>query len=66
MRRPWTEIAEAKRAERQARIDDHAQRPVDPNAQAQITQIDSVEALTKLLESGQISAEDVVAAYIDK
>jgi hypothetical protein len=66
MRGPWTEIAEAKCAERQARIDDHCKRLSGSNIQSQITQIDEVGALTALLEKGQISAEDVVVAYIDQ
>ncbi|KAK5045074.1 hypothetical protein LTR84_010222 [Exophiala bonariae] len=66
MRRPWTEIAQAKRAERQARIDNHSKSLTGSNIQSQITHIDKVGALIELLEKGQISAEDVVVAYIDK
>ncbi|EXJ83636.1 hypothetical protein A1O1_07260 [Capronia coronata CBS 617.96] len=66
MRRPWTEVAAAKRAEREAHLKNHSRCRIDPSAHAQITQIDNVAALTDLLEKGSISAEDVVVAYIDK
>lgn len=65
MRRPWTEVAAAKCAEREAHIKNHSRR-IGSSAHAQITQIDDVAALTDLLEKSSISAEDVVVAYIEK
>jgi hypothetical protein len=66
MGRPWTEVAAAKCAEREAHIKNHSRSRTGPSAYAQVTQIDNVAALTDLLEKGLISAEDVVVAHIEK
>jgi hypothetical protein len=66
MRRPWTEIAAAKCAERSARINDHSQRQVDSDAEARIAEIVDVGQLTDLLQAGNVSAEDIAVAYIKR
>jgi hypothetical protein len=63
---PWTEIVETKRAIRSQHIEKHRHDVEHSENDARITGNPDISALTKLLESKQVSAEDIVTAYIQK
>lgn len=62
----WTEVVAAKRAIRDKHIEEHRSTSVNSSPAAKITKISDIDSLTRLIESGDVSAEDVVKAYIAK
>jgi hypothetical protein len=63
---PWTDIVEAKRAIRSQHIKTHRQDTGNSEIGDKITRISDISALMQLLESREVSAEDIVTAYIQK
>ena len=63
---PWTEVVEAKRAIRTKHIEKHQRKIEDSEIYAKVTGIADISSLTQLLESNEVSAEDIVTAYIQK
>jgi hypothetical protein len=67
MQRPWNDVAEAKRAKRDALMKPHRIISEDASGpDASITDIDDVSVLVTSLESGEFSAETLTRAYIGK
>ena len=63
---PWTEIVEAKRTIRSRHIKNHQNKIGNSGIDTEITQTPDISALTQLLESNKVSAEDIITAYIHK
>lgn len=63
---PWTEVVEAKRTIRSQHVEKHQQKIGNSGIDTKITGVSDISALTQLLESRTVSAEDVVTAYIQK
>jgi len=62
----WTDVVAAKQSIRNEQVKKHATNSMDSSLITKITDIDNVEALTLLLEKEELSAEEVVRAYITK
>lgn len=62
----WTDVVATKRASRDQQIKKYNDELQDTELVAKITEIDDVETLQELLKNGDISAEAVIKAYIDK
>jgi hypothetical protein len=62
----WTEVVETKRAIRSQHIEKHRHDVENSENDARITGNPDISALTQLLESKQVSAEDIITAYIQK
>jgi hypothetical protein len=62
----WTEVVETKRAIRSQQIEKHRHDVENSENDARITGNPDISALVQLLESKQVSAEDIVTAYIQK
>lgn len=62
----WTEVVAAKRAIRDRHIEEHRSMSMNSSPTAKITKVSDIDSLTRLIESGDVSAEDVVKAYIAK
>jgi hypothetical protein len=60
----WQDVVAAKLAIRDAAIQHYHRK--GPDELSNITAIDNAKDLTQRLESGQISAQDVVRAYISE
>jgi hypothetical protein len=66
MQRPWNDVAEAKRAKRDALMKPHRISENASGPDASITDIADVSVLVTSLESGEFSAETLTRAYIEK
>lgn len=64
--RPWEEVAAAKRAIRDGEVAKHHVAFKNFKTSAHIMDIGDVSSLTKLLECGSVSAEEVITAYIQR
>jgi len=64
MGRPWQEIVAAKVGVRDVLIREHSCNHNASESEFSTTEISDVTALTKLLASGRLSAEEVIRAYI--
>jgi len=62
----WTDVVARKQTIRNEHVKEHLNTAVDPSVIARITDIKDVDSLTLLIEKGEISAEDIVRAYIAK
>lgn len=62
----WTEVVKAKRAIRDQQTESYEDAIKCSPATNKITAIADVETLTQLLRSGAVSAEEVVASYIER
>lgn len=62
----WTDAVAAKRAIRDGHIDKYHNRSQYSSSVVQVTELDDIGILLGLLEKGEISAEAVINAYIDK
>lgn len=62
----WTEAVAAKRATRDEHIDKHHNKRQYSNSIVKVTEVDDIGTLQELFNSGEISTEAVVNAYIDK
>lgn len=62
--RPWTVVVAAKRAIRDAQLRKYETADESLGSELCGTGMVDVEALTTLLRSGQLSAEDVIRAFI--
>lgn len=62
----WTDVAVKKQTIRNEHIKKHFTDSVDSSLVARITDIKDVDFLTASVEKGEISAEQVVRAYIVK
>lgn len=60
----WTDVVAAKRAIQSEHIEKHRSTPETSPLNTKITDTSDIGSLTQLLESGVVSAEDVVKAYI--
>ncbi|KAH7000845.1 amidase [Macrophomina phaseolina] len=65
MRTPWTEIVEAKRSVRDAQVEKHRHRSKNIHRDTRSTDVADVQVLTESIQRGEVSAEDIVRAYID-
>lgn len=65
-RTAWTDVVATKRAIRTQLIEKHRDASKSSSSGIKITENADISSLTQLLELGQISAEDVVKAYIIK
>ena len=66
MQRSWSDVVAAKRAQRDALMYSHRITESGPALDTAITDITDVSELRHLLQTRQVSAEDVVHAYINK
>lgn len=64
--RPWQEVAEAKRRWRDETISRHEEANETALVITSITEVSDIDSLVRLLGSGEVSAQDVVRAYIHK
>lgn len=62
----WTDVVTSKRTIRNEYIQNHLVNSVDSSYIVRITNIKDVDSLTLLIENGDISAEEIVRAYIVK
>jgi hypothetical protein len=62
----WTDVVASKRTIRNEHIQKYLVTPLDSSLIARITNIEDVDLLTPLIENGDISAEEIVRAYIVK
>jgi hypothetical protein len=62
----WTEVVAAKQRTRNEHVKKYLNTPVDSTLFSTITHLDDVDSLMLLLEKGEISAEEIVRAYISK
>jgi hypothetical protein len=63
---PWTDVVASKRTIRNEHIQKHLVTSVDSSYIVRITNIKDVDSLTLMIENGDISAEEIVRAYIVK
>jgi hypothetical protein len=62
----WSDVVAKKQAIRNEHIKKHHIDSVESSLIARITDIKDVDSLTLLIEKGEISAEEIVRAYIVK
>lgn len=62
----WTDVVAKKQAMRNGHIKKHLINSVDSSLIARITNIKDVDSLTFLIEKAELSAEEIVKAYIVK
>lgn len=62
----WTDVVAKKQAIKNAHIEKHLINSVDSSLIARITDIKDVDSLTLLIEKAELSAEEIVKAYIVK
>ena len=62
----WKAVVETKRSERDAQLERYRYAGHHPDRDLSITDIADTQVLTKLILSGEVSAEDIVKAYIRK
>lgn len=62
----WTEVVARKQTIRNEHIEKHIVASVDSSVVARITNIKDIDSLTLLIEKGEVSAEEIVRAYIVK
>jgi hypothetical protein len=62
----WTDVVARKQTIRNEHIKKHIITSVEPSVIARITDIKDVDSFTLLIEKGEISAQDIVRAYIAK
>lgn len=60
----WTDVVAKKQAIRDEHIQKHHTDSVGSSLIARITNIKDVDSLTNLIEKGEVSAEEIVRAYI--
>lgn len=65
MRRSWQEITAAKRASRDRVIEEYSRSDKPPRL-VEVTSIEDISELRKLLISGSLTAEDAIQAYIER
>lgn len=62
----WTEVVARKQTIRSEHIKKHIVASVDSSLVSRITNIKDIDSLTLFIEKGEISAEEIVRAYIVK
>lgn len=62
----WTDAVAAKRAIRDEHINKYHNKSLYSSSVVKVTEVDDIATLLELLNSGEISAEAVVNAYIDQ
>lgn len=62
----WTEVVARKQMIRSEHIKKHIVACVDSSLVSRITNIKDIDSLTLFIEKGEISAEEIVRAYIVK
>jgi inosine-uridine nucleoside N-ribohydrolase len=62
----WTDVVAAKRATRRELVEKHSCTSESSPVAPKITKITDVDSLTRLISSGEVSAEGVIRAYISK
>lgn len=66
-RRPWSEVVEAKRSVQDEKIKQYGNtKSLAEDDIARVTAIDSVDELTRLIATGNLTAAKVTGAYITK
>jgi hypothetical protein len=65
-RSAWTDVVAAKRATRNGLVDKYHCTSESSPIVSKITKIADVGSLTRLIASKEVSAEDVIRAYISK
>jgi hypothetical protein len=65
-RSTWTDVVAAKRATRSQLVEKHRCTSENSPVTLKVTKIADVDSLTRLIVSGEASAEGVIRAYISK